>query len=140
MTNLCTDPSCYAYGRYCRLHSGKGKKEEKEQKDENNEPAKSTPAVAKSIAPFSKKREKLQRQYRKQVKDALEEDNRCEVKSPVCIGIANGFQHIVKRSAKNLMEKKNLKRCCSACQTWIEEHPLEAIEMGVSKSKFSQSA
>lgn len=93
-------------------------------------------AVA-TIKPFSKKREKLQREYRKQVKEALEENNKCEVKSPACIGIANGFQHIQKRSVKNLMDKKNQLRCCAACQTWIEEHPLEAIEMNVSKSKFA---
>ncbi|HRQ17738.1 MAG TPA: hypothetical protein PL085_11725 [Agriterribacter sp.] len=111
---------------------GAAKKNDEEEKKETEKKKQTT----KKIAPLSKKRQKLQRVYRKQVAEALKKDNRCKVKSPVCIGVANGFQHIEKRSAKNLTDKKNQIPCCAACQTWIEENPKKAIEMGVSKSKF----
>lgn len=91
---------------------------------------------AKPIAPLNKKRAKMQPKYRQLVKEILEENDRCEVKSTVCTGKATGLQHKVKRSEKNLMDKKNLLRSCDACNGWIEGNPLEAIAMGVSVSKF----
>jgi ATP-dependent Zn protease len=89
----------------------------------------------KQIAPLNKRRAKMQPKYRSLVKEMLAENDRCEVKSPVCKGRATGLQHKVKRSEKNLMDKKNLLRSCNACNGWIEANPLEAIAMGVSKSK-----
>jgi hypothetical protein len=90
------------------------------------------------ISIMSVKRMAQQRLYRKIVKEMLEEDPRCEIKAPGCSGIAEGLQHKVKRSVKNLLNRKNLLRSCNACQTWIENHPLEAIAMGVSASKFKE--
>lgn len=119
---LQNSPYCYSHGRLMAKTAPKKKEE----------------AVVKPIKHFSEKREKLQREYRKQVSEALAENNECEVKSPVCIREANGFQHIQKRTVKNLMIKKNQKRCCAACQTWIEENPELAIQMGVSVSKFDK--
>ena len=120
MSELCTVQGCYSFGRYCRLHSKKSV----------------TPAVAEPIKTLSKKREKLQRQYRKQVKEALAEDNRCEVRSPDCTGTASGFNHRQKRSEKNLINKKNLEICCSACQIYIEQHPEWAKANGHQISRF----
>ena len=66
----------------------------------------------------------------------LAQHSHCEVKIPqVCTKKAQGLQHKVKRSEKNLMDPDNLLRCCNACNAWIEQHPLEAIALGVSKSK-----
>ena len=88
------------------------------------------------ISIHSVKRMAEQRLYRKIVKEMLEEDPRCEIKVPGCTGIAEGLQHKVKRSVKNLLNRKNLLRSCNSCNTWIENHPLEAIAMNVSASKF----
>ena len=88
------------------------------------------------ISIMSVKRMAQQRLYRKIVKEMIEEDPRCEIKAPGCTGIAEGLQHKVKRSTKNLLNRKNLLRSCSSCNTWIENNPLEAIAMGVSDSKF----
>lgn len=94
--------------------------------------------VKKAAAPIedkSAKRKEQQKEYVKLVKEMLKEDNRCEIKAEGCTGIAQGLHHVQKRSAKNLLDRNNLKRACNHCNTWIEQHPLEAIEMGVSKSK-----
>ena len=95
--------------------------------------------AAKRIAPLSKKRVKMQREeYVPMVKQMLSEDPTCHVKkSPQCNNLASGLQHLVKRSAKNLCDPKNVIRCCTPCQNWIEENSLEAIAAGVSKSKYS---
>ena len=90
----------------------------------------------KKISIMNVKRMAQQRLYRKIVKEMLEEDNRCEVKAPGCTGIAQGLQHKVKRSSKNLLNRKDLLRSCNHCNLWIEENPLQAIAMGVSETKF----
>jgi hypothetical protein len=92
----------------------------------------------KPISIMSVKRQAQQRLYRKIVKEMLEQDNRCEIKAIGCTGIAQGLQHKVKRSSKNLLDRKNLLRKCNHCNTWIESNPLEAIAMGVSASKFKE--
>lgn len=84
------------------------------------------------------KRMAQQRLYRKIVKEMIEEDPRCEIKAIGCTGIGEGLQHKVKRSSKNLLDRKNLLRSCNSCNTWIENNPLEAIAMGVSASKFKE--
>jgi hypothetical protein len=92
----------------------------------------------KPISVMSVKRMAQQRLYRKIVKEMLTENNRCEIKAVGCTGIAQGLQHKVKRSSKNLLNRKNLLRSCNSCNTWIENNPLEAIAMGVSASKFQE--
>lgn len=88
------------------------------------------------ISIMTVKRMAQQRLYRKIVKEMIEEDPRCEIKAPGCTGKAEGLQHKVKRTSKNLLDRKNLLRSCNSCNTWIENNPLEAIAMGVSVSKF----
>lgn len=88
------------------------------------------------ISVMNAKRMAQQRLYRKIVKEMLSENPRCEIKAPGCTGIAEGLQHKIKRSPKNLLDRKNLLRSCNSCNTWIENNPLQAIAMGVSVSKF----
>lgn len=87
------------------------------------------------IASKSDKRKQLDKEYRKLVKEMLKENNVCEIKAPGCTGKAQGLHHIQKRTTKNLLDRNNLLRACNSCNLWIEEHPLEAIEKGFSKSK-----
>ncbi len=94
--------------------------------------------VFKQIPKKTKKRAALDREYSKLLKKEAEENNDCQVKSPVCIGIFQGFQHKIKRSEKNLLDKKNLLRSCNPCNGWCESHPLQAIAMGVSISKHKK--
>jgi len=101
------------------------------------EPPKEKKSIAKAkIKKEAPKRAKLNRQYRKEVKKAAEESNLCEVNSPECTGIMEGMNHIQKRSAKNLLVKKNLTRSCNACNGYIERHPKWAKDNGHFISKF----
>lgn len=134
MSNLCTDPSCYAYGRYCRLHAGK-KIREGEQKSEKDEKDEQKP-----IAHFSKKREKLQREYRKFVEDVIKENKgRCAVNSPVCAKKATGLNHKQKRTPANLMIRKNVTPACDACNEFLESHQDWAKEHGHHISRFEKT-
>jgi len=99
-------------------------------------PKEKKPIPKAKIKKETKKRAKLNRQYRKEVKKAAEESNLCEVNSPECTGIMEGMNHIQKRSAKNLLVKKNLTRSCNACNGYIERHPKWAKDNGHFISKF----
>lgn len=88
------------------------------------------------IKPMAKKREVKQREYRKLVKQMLEEDKHCAIHSPVCTHVAQGLHHKVKRSMKNLTDLKILVRSCNACNSFLEENPDWGVEHGFIISKF----
>ncbi len=87
------------------------------------------------IKNYGKKRAAQQREYRKVVKEMLEENNLCEIKEDGCTVIATGLHHQKKRSPKTMLDKQYLKRSCDNCNYWCEEHPKEAIEKGHSVSR-----
>lgn len=96
----------------------------------------SEPSKKKGIANMSKKRSDLQKEYRKLVDRMLKENNKCEVKSPICTGKAQGLNHKQKRTEKNLCDESNVERCCNACNLFIEENPDWAQENGHQISRF----
>jgi len=87
------------------------------------------------IKKYSDKRKEKQKEYVKLVKEMLKESDRCEMKTPVCTGKAQGLQHKEKRSEKNLCDRKNLLRSCNPCNMYVEQYPLYALEHGLSISK-----
>jgi hypothetical protein len=95
-----------------------------------------TPKPDKTKQPLPKKSDKRikeERQYKKIVKEMLEESNLCEMKTPDCTGIATGLQHKKRRNA-NYLNRKYLIRSCDGCNSWAEMFPLKAIEMGIAVS------
>lgn len=92
--------------------------------------------VKKRIPKQSEKRKLEQKIYLRIVKRKLKENEKCQVQQEGCKKIANGLHHPLKRSPATWLNESELIPCCSSCQTWIEQHPLEAIEKGFSKSKF----
>lgn len=77
-----------------------------------------------------------EKEYKKIVKEMFASSVLCELKVPgVCTKMAEGLHHQAKRGA-NYLNKKYLKRACNACNRWAEDHPKEAIELGISVSKF----
>ena len=92
--------------------------------------------VKKAIPKKSDKRKEEEKEYKKIVKEMLAESDSCELKvSGICTKKAQGLHHQKKRG-KNYLNMKYLKRACNACNNWCESHPLEAIELGLSLSKF----
>jgi len=97
---------------------------------------------AKKPAPIKKvsdKRKPLQKEYKKLVKEMLGANNKCEVRSPVCTGIAQGLNHREKRSERNLTERDNVERCCHNCNSYIESHTDWALANGHLKLKHKIS-
>lgn len=86
----------------------------------------------------SAKRKIQDRKYIKKVKAQVEKDNRCKIKSPVCTGFMQGFDHIQKRSPLNVLEDKNLLPACNACNQYKEQHPKWARDNGFDISKFKK--
>lgn len=94
------------------------------------------PEEKKAVKPIPKKSAKMKndlKEYNKIKKEMLAEDDRCELRSPVCTGTAQGLQH-TKRRGINLLNKKYLLRACNACNGWCEDNPVEAVELGMAKS------
>ena len=91
-----------------------------------------------NIPPRSKKRIAEQKEYVAIVKDKLSKNNKCELNSPVCTGIADGLDHIQKRSPSNFLAIDNLKNCCSPCNLYKELNPKWANDNGFSISRFKK--
>jgi len=87
----------------------------------------------------SDKRKQEQKEYVKIVKEMLATDPNCEIREEGCQVKASGLHHMKKRSPATFLDRKFLKRACDNCQTWVEIHPLEAIEKGHSVSKHLPS-
>lgn len=95
-----------------------------------------TPKPEKSKTPLPKKSDKRikeEREYKKIVKDMLEESNLCEMKTPDCTGMATGLQHKKRRNG-NYLKREYLIRSCNGCQDWAEKNPLKALKMGIAIS------
>ena len=86
----------------------------------------------------SKKRIVEQRIYVGKVKAAAEIDDSCEIKSPVCTGKMQGFNHPRKRSPKNWLDDKNHERSCNACNGFVENNTEWAKKHGHFISKFKK--
>lgn len=90
------------------------------------------------VKKVSAKRKVVDKEYKKIVKDLLGKNKRCEVKSPVCTGIAQGLNHKQKRSPKNITKLDNLERACNACNLYIEQNPVWAKEHNHFISKYKK--
>jgi hypothetical protein len=87
------------------------------------------------------KRASLQRRYSTFVAGMLAVSPRCEVGPRIrrmvvhyrgCRRQASGLHHLRKRSAGGaLCEPDNVMRCCDPCNGWIEDHPRQALELGL---------
>lgn len=83
------------------------------------------------------KRAQKDREYRKIVREMLSENPFCEMRTPVCTNLAQGLHHMKKRG-DNYLNKEYLKRSCNPCNLYVEEHPLYALEKGLSLRRHSK--
>lgn len=102
-------------------------------------PAKAKRQVARK-KPVNKKTKKLakaERAYRKIVLEMLAADPYCQIRSPVCMGAADGLHHMRGRG-KRLNDRDNLKPACNACNSYVESHRAWAEENGHCKSRLAK--
>ena len=90
----------------------------------------------KKIRPFSKKREKLNRQYAKESRPRWN-GKPCKIKSPVCTHWSQGVHHPEgKDTPDKLLNPNNQIECCNACNLWLEVNDAEARRLGLKKSRM----
>jgi hypothetical protein len=92
----------------------------------------------KKIAPYSKKREKLNREYAKESKPFWN-GKQCEIRSPVCTQAAQGIHHRKgKATAKELMDKRYWMAACNHCNSYIENADAWARQRGFKVSRLTK--
>ena len=89
----------------------------------------------KSISPVSKKRQGEMDKY-SLLRDAfITAKPRCEAKLVGCTGKSTDVHHKAGRNENHLQVGTWL-AVCRTCHSWIETHPLEAKELGLSESRL----
>lgn len=110
---LCTDPTCYNYQRYCRLH--------------RTETYKGTAPIKAE----SDSRKEINKQYQQKAKGYIKRNPKCKV----CGAAAVCVHHKKGRVGDNLLDEKTWLAVCLECHRRIEENPAWAIENGYSISR-----
>lgn len=118
---LCTVPDCYAFGKYCRLHSGV------------------TIKPAQPIAKFSPKREEINRkQYGPAQKAFLKAHPFCQLKLKGCKKLSQGVHHVNgKETIEKLLDQSGWMAACNHCNGEVERRDAEARAAGLKGSKHT---
>jgi hypothetical protein len=92
----------------------------------------------KSISPVSKKRRGEMDEYSR-LRDAfLTAKPRCEAKLVGCTGVSTDVHHSKGRVGDNYLNIGTWVSLCRSCHKFVEENPLEAKELGLSKSRLNE--
>lgn len=99
------------YRRQLKLKSSSEKLKDRARKDM----AKQTPLPKESA-----KRKAEKPEYEKAKKELVKETNgKCQIKSPVCTGLATETHHLEGREGENFKDKRKLKRTCGPCHRYV---------------------
>ena len=97
-------------------------------KDKNHHPVR--------IAPVSDKRKKQNAEYQKVRIEFLNNNQVCQAKLPICTHWATEIHHQSGRIGDLLTDTNKFVAICRSCHTYIELHPEQAKEMGLSKNRL----
>lgn len=104
----------------------------------NGEIPPAPPKPRKKIKPFSDKRAKLNREYAKESRPRWK-GKRCEMKTPVCTGMAQGIHHPEgKETREKLLDPDNQMPSCNPCNGWVERNHAKAVKMGLKRSRLKK--
>lgn len=92
----------------------------------------------KSISPISKKRRVEMDEYSKRRNLFLIAHPKCEAKLVGCTGQSTDVHHTEGRVGENYLNMSKWKALCRNCHSWVETHPEEAKELGLSSSRLNQ--
>lgn len=129
--SLCNVPGCYAFGRYCRLHSNTTTNKQDKLavlKEEN-------PGINK----MSEKQKEQNKELTKIVKVKKKDTTLCQVKSPVCIGSPVHSHHIQGRVGMKMTNPDKIILACDPCNGYIEANSQWAIKNGFKESKHDKN-
>ena len=91
----------------------------------------------KSIAPVSKKRQVAMDEYSKRRLAFLSLHQTCQAKLVGCTGPSTDVHHKAGRVGDNYLNMNTWLAVCRDCHTYIETHPEEAKELGLSESRLN---
>jgi hypothetical protein len=91
----------------------------------------------KSIAPVSKKRQVAMDEYSKKRLAFLSLHIACQAKLVGCKGSSTDVHHKAGRVGDNYLNMTTWLAVCRDCHTYIETHPEEAKELGLSESRLN---
>jgi hypothetical protein len=122
--NICTDPKCANYQRYCRIHIGFT--------------VPSTPEINK----VSDKKKQLDKEYKKVRKQYLSAHPLCEAKiEGVCSKVAVEIHHRAgKATEEDYLNSDLFLAVCRKCHSTLEVNPAFARQKGFSISRLSKRA
>lgn len=91
---------------------------------------------AKPIAKVAPKRKEENKEYKEVSKRYLAKNPGCEAHiSSGCTGLSAEIHHKRKRNSKDdRINESNFLAVCRPCHLWIESHPKQAKELGLSES------
>lgn len=92
----------------------------------------------KPIRRYSKKRQKENRTYSTLRKQFLEANPECEARLKMCIREATDIHHMCGRVGDNLLDTETWLPVCRPCHLWIESHPEQAKQLGLSESRLQK--
>jgi len=95
----------------------------------------SKPLAKKPINPKSEKMKVLDAAYSKLRRKFMEEKPMCEAKLHCCTGSSTDVHHKKGRGQYHLVVSTWLS-VCRSCHSYIEEHPADAIELGLSDTRY----
>jgi len=98
----------------------------------------SKPKVQYRIPARSSKQAKLEAAYTVLRNAYLKKHPSCEAKLPGC-SITAGEIHHSKGRGEYLLDDTTFKAVCRTCHMWIETHPIEAKELGLSQSRLEKN-
>lgn len=78
----------------------------------------------------SKKRRREGRDYSERRAKFLDAHLLCQVRTPVCFGIAQDVHHVSGRLGSNYLDETTWLAVCRHCHDWIHQHPSEARARG----------
>lgn len=91
----------------------------------------------KPIRRYSPKRQKENRTYSTLRKQYLQVNDTCQALLSGCSLAATDIHHKAGRISNQLNNTSDWLAVCRCCHNWIESHPREAKEKGLSKSRLA---
>jgi hypothetical protein len=119
--NICQQPDCINYQRYCRIHIGY-----------------SIPKV-KEVNKVSENQKETLKEYKKVRSAYLKEHATCQAQLEGCKGKATEIHHRAGKASRELyLETKLFLAVCPSCHKIIEVNPAFAKQKGFSVSRLSK--
>jgi len=114
-------------GKYCTLH------------EKHNSSSSGPIKAPKEIPKQTKKTKSINAQLKELYPVFLQKKNfKCEIQSPECTKTATCVHHAKGRGKNEILDQSTWKSSCQKCNSWVESHHAEAVQMGAKVSRHKK--